>query len=296
MGRVTAPDPGYLNIDLLIMEREKTRNRGYAYGLVIIDIYSRYLWVLPMKRKFAVNARDVFKTWYKETVPSELKKIWRIKSDNGKEFLGAFKKYVESLKIPHRYIEVGDHNANAHVERVNQTIRKRILDFWIVNQNLNWIDHIQEIVKDYNNTKHSGIKETPYNVLINGVTPYRAPRRDVPDLKVGENVRFQLERKRFDKASSTISWSKDVYPVEEKRGGLYKLKGREKLYSRYELRKSAFDEEENGELENLFSEKEKVVKDRRVERRINKTGIDRDVVQREKRVRKAPDRGFFVVD
>ena len=47
------------------------------------------------------------------------------------------------------------------IERFNRTLRTKLDQFMINNDTHRYIDHLQSIVKNYNNTEHSMIHLTP---------------------------------------------------------------------------------------------------------------------------------------
>ena len=49
------------SIDLADMNMYKDENNGYRYMLVCIDVFSRYLWIQPIKTKHADVVLEAFK-------------------------------------------------------------------------------------------------------------------------------------------------------------------------------------------------------------------------------------------
>jgi len=47
--------------DLLIMKKYAKENRGLKYILVVIDSFSKYLWLIPVERKLASHVTPAFK-------------------------------------------------------------------------------------------------------------------------------------------------------------------------------------------------------------------------------------------
>jgi hypothetical protein len=50
------------------------------------------------------------------------------------------------------------------VERWNRTNKDRMFKYFTVNNTLRYVDVLNDMVSQYNNTKHSSIKMTPINV------------------------------------------------------------------------------------------------------------------------------------
>ena len=74
------------SLDLADMQSLANDNRNTRYLLVAVDTLSRFLRVQPMKDKYASTTRRAFVTMISKTIPE---KVW---TDDGKEFLGSFKK------------------------------------------------------------------------------------------------------------------------------------------------------------------------------------------------------------
>ena len=74
--------------DLVDMQAFSKLNRGVKYLLAVIDILSKYGWLVPLKDKTGKSVASALKTIFKERKPE---KIW---VDKGKEF---YNKYVKGL-------------------------------------------------------------------------------------------------------------------------------------------------------------------------------------------------------
>ena len=55
-------------------------NHGYTFLLLVIDTFSKYGWVIPLKDKKGKTVADALKTIFEERKPE---KLW---TDKGKEF------------------------------------------------------------------------------------------------------------------------------------------------------------------------------------------------------------------
>ena len=55
-------------------------NRGVKYLLVVMDVFSKYGWLIPLKDKMGKSVASALKTTFKERKPE---KMW---VDKGKEF------------------------------------------------------------------------------------------------------------------------------------------------------------------------------------------------------------------
>ena len=66
--------------DLVDMQVFAKFNRGVKYLLAVIDVFSKYGWVIPLKDKTGKSVASALKTIFKERKPE---KMW---VDKGKEF------------------------------------------------------------------------------------------------------------------------------------------------------------------------------------------------------------------
>jgi len=84
-------------LDLIDVETYGTRNKNYNYILNVIDVFSRKLWLEPMKNKSSLLTKNAFQRVINR---ADVKPKYLI-SDNGTEFLKEFKIYCElkQLKI-----------------------------------------------------------------------------------------------------------------------------------------------------------------------------------------------------
>jgi transposase InsO family protein len=97
---------------------------GYQYFLLIVDDYSRYLWVRFMRAKY--ESFEHFKdyiVWAQRQLDSAGHKLAKVRSDNGGEFLShQFGEYLRTAGIDHELTVPYSPQQNGVVERANRTI------------------------------------------------------------------------------------------------------------------------------------------------------------------------------
>ena len=75
--------------DLVEMQQVSKWNKGYRYLLMVLDVFSKYGWIIPLKDKKGETVSEAFKTILKEgRIPEYL---W---VDKGKEY---YNKHVKDL-------------------------------------------------------------------------------------------------------------------------------------------------------------------------------------------------------
>ena len=80
--------------DLADMQLISKFNKGFRFLLFVIDIYSKYTWVVPLKDKKGVSIVNTFQKISKESARKP-NKIW---VDKGSEFYNShFKKWLKKI-------------------------------------------------------------------------------------------------------------------------------------------------------------------------------------------------------
>ena len=212
--------------DLLEMSWYASHNDGYKFLLVIIDILSKYAWVVPLKSKSAQNVTNAFKSVLEEgRVPKKLQ------TDQGKEFKNnLFERLMRTYNI--NFFTTTDTVKCAIVERFNRTLRERIYRYLYHTNSHRYIDNLQDLVNAYNLSYHRSIGMAPAQVTPDKVqfirdrnkeeqTPSR--KKVIPE---GEHVRITRWKDTFEKGAEN-NWSEEVFKVDKiKRtplGHVYKL-------------------------------------------------------------------------
>ena len=196
-------------IDLLDMQKYSKENDGYLYICVIIDCFSRYVWVKPLKNKTGkatVKALALL-------LMNERPKL--IQADQGTEFFNRDVKRMLEAFGPKLYHTYTDKKA-AIVERVQRTLRGRLGRLFTKRGNFKWIDKIDDIVTAYNNTHHSSIKMKPADVDEEHIANIFF--NSLPNLKKtikfsnGDRVRILIKKNQFAKEFEK-SWSEEIFKI-----------------------------------------------------------------------------------
>jgi transposase InsO family protein len=129
--------------DLADMQQLSKFNNGFRYLLTVIDVFSKFAWVIPVRNKSATDIAEAFKELFKSSAPRKPKKI---QTDAGKEFLNSdVQKLFKSKSIQH-FVSDSDKKA-AVVERFNRTIQDDWIDWHI--QDLKDPDKFNHALMDY---------------------------------------------------------------------------------------------------------------------------------------------------
>ena len=227
--------------DLISMIPYANDNNGYHYMLCVIDIFSRYAWVVPMKTK---DAQDTIKAF--QIVLDQGRKPYRLRSDAGSEFKNQyFKAFMKEKGINHFFTH-NEKQAN-YVERFIQTLKRKIFRYMKEFKTNKYIDKLPNFVSAYNKTFHSGIQEVPKQVNETNESklwwqmywPKEAPplqpgeknppKKKKPEFlfKIGDHVRLALIRTAFQREYSA-RWTNEIFIISDRiirqNQCIYKLK------------------------------------------------------------------------
>jgi hypothetical protein len=271
--RITAPDVGYVQGDLLDFSKYKGSNNGYSWILAVIDIASRYAWAIPLKNKTA------------EAVLEGLKQIpaptnWT--SDNGSEFTNSkIKSWFADNNINVYYAAKGDHNKLGIIDRFSRTIRQKITKYMAANDTLNWSDAIGALISGYNNSVHRTIGQKP-SAIYSGKksVPQKSNNstafKKLSTIVAGDTVRVLANKGVFSKGTVPI-WSDDTYTVTGRQGNKFLLDNGN-LYSYNSLLK--IPKEVQVSMSSirkpikLSDEIKKITRTRKVSNELKRDGID----------------------
>ena len=147
--------------DLVVMESYWRINKGYKYLLTVIDNYSKFAWAVPLKRKTAAAVATAFKS-----ILAKGRKPKNLHVDQGTEFYNKecqdlLKKYKIKL-----YSTFSGLKATI-IERFNRTLKTKMWKMFSLRGNFKWHDILQDLISEYNNSKHRTIKMKPKDVYKN---------------------------------------------------------------------------------------------------------------------------------
>ena len=155
--RVTSIDSQF-EADLSFVGNIAKENDGIQYLLFILDVFSRHLWVLPLKDKTAKSVLTGLKKVFSERKPI------RLRVDKGSEFLNrSVKQFMKDNNV-RMFFTQNVPKAN-YVERVQRTFKSILWRYLRHKRNYRYIDHLEQLVDNYNSTPHRSLNFTaPKNV------------------------------------------------------------------------------------------------------------------------------------
>ena len=185
-------------------------NEGITFLLTIIDIYSKFAWIIPLRDKTGLSITKAFQELFKEG-----KKPTKLWVDQGKEFLNKeFKPFL--LKHNVEMYQTFNEGKAVVIERFNRTIKEKMWRYFTEFNTKKYLDVLPKLLKEYNNSYHSTIKMTP----TEGSNPKKKIiytydlSNDKPKLRIGDRVRIYKYKKDFDKGYET-NWTTEIFVISD---------------------------------------------------------------------------------
>jgi len=211
-------------LDLMNCSSFKSQlNDGFKYLLMIIDVFSRRLTVVPLYDRKCEETSEALELIFMTTgrIPKT------ITSDSGQEFKGkAFRALCRKYSIK-QYFTVSDKTHASLVERVIRTMRTKMGKLMTHRETTRYLDKLGNLVSNYNNSTHSTLGISPNEAsssianrqLASFNTRWRLNRPNMPrkegeelPFKVGDQVRIPMPSRRFRK-SHEPSFSQQTFAV-----------------------------------------------------------------------------------
>ena len=120
-GHIVSYNPfNRLQLDIFVLKKYETSNKGYGYILCIIDIFSRKVWTYPMKSKSLMDTTPAIKKFFSTSGLHEFNKkaLVIIMSDSDSAFKGDdrdedqnFQKILSDNNAVLEHVKLNDHHA-----------------------------------------------------------------------------------------------------------------------------------------------------------------------------------------
>ena len=159
--------------DLADMQLLSKFNKGFRFLLCVIDIFSKYAWVVSLKDKKGISIVNAFQIILKES-KRKPNKIW---VDKGGEFYkNSFKKWLQDNDIV--IYSTNNKGKSVIAERFIRTLKNKIYKYMTsLSKNVH-IDKLDDIVRKYSNTYHTSIKMKPIDVKDNTYIGFKKELND----------------------------------------------------------------------------------------------------------------------
>ena len=215
-------------VDLANMQSLNKKSKGIKYLLCAIDLFSKYAFVVPLKDKKGISIVNAFNKIIKQS-NRKPNKMW---VDQGGEFYNlVFKKWLSDNDI----IIYSTFNEGKSVvaKRFIRTLKSKLYKHMTATGKNVYYDVFDDVVNEYNNTKHNTIKMKPKDVknytaelsslerAAKSSAIARNKRVYIDEhnkkdsrFKVGDRVRISKFKNIFAKGY-TPNWSKEIFIVDK---------------------------------------------------------------------------------
>lgn len=182
-------------------------NDGVKFLLTMVDVYTRMLYVEPLKNK---SGLEVAKAMGKIFSENKLEPVY-LHTDMGKEF---YNNHVKELlsRIGCRHYSPSQLKC-AMVERMNRTLKTRLEKYMYHNSTRRYVAVLQDFANGINHSINRSIKMRPVEVK-SGDLRRSKPEVRLCDLSEGDMVRISIERATFQKGYEK-SWSEEEFYISE---------------------------------------------------------------------------------
>ena len=198
-------------------------NNGVNWLCCVIDVFSKCLYVQPMKSKTGQSTLKALRIILRDAGKPKL-----FQTDKGSEFLNkSVQNFLKREGVGFYVTENNSHKAVV-VERVQRTLKTRLYRYMTEKNTLRYIDNLQAIVKSINNSYHRSIGTTPSGVNKEnedlvwsklyggswGTNKWTVKPDKLPKFKVGDTVRISKDKALFEKGYYP-NWTEEVFKVTE---------------------------------------------------------------------------------
>ena len=183
-------------VDLADMSKLSKYNRGIRYLLCAIDLFRKYVWVVPSKYKRGISTVNAFQ----KMLDSSSRKPNKIWVDQGGEFYNYLSKdfwIIIKLKCI-QHIRTLKNKIFKHMTAVSKNVYFNVLD---------------DIVNEYNNTVYRIMKMKLTDVTSDSYAECNEDSNEKGlEFKAGGHVRISKHKNIFAKGY-TQNWSEEVFII-----------------------------------------------------------------------------------
>ena len=199
------------SIDVAYVDKLSKYNNGVKYLLVAVDVLSRYLRVVPMRSKSALETTKAFKKMIAKVKPQ---KVW---SDKGTEFKGAFKQLCDKMGIE-TYTTASETKsafAERNIRSLKNIIYKHLENKWTYQ----YINKLPQFVQTINSRVNRVTKLAPNKVtkkhvphLISLAAERSSSFVRKPKFRIKDTVRIAKEDLPFKKGYKQ-SFTDEIFTI-----------------------------------------------------------------------------------
>ena len=195
-------------VDLADMQSLSKKNKGIKYLLCAIDLFSKYAFAIPLKDKKGISIVNAFNKIIKQS-NRKPNKIWV--DQEGEFYNRVFKKWLSGNDI----IMYSTFNESKSVaaERFIRTLKNKLYKHMTATGKNIYYDVLDDVVNEYNNTKHNTIKIKPKDVKNDNKRVYINEYNE-KSARFNVNNRVKISKfKNIFAEGYTPNWSREIFIV-----------------------------------------------------------------------------------
>ena len=205
-GHIVSFQPGMrFQMDLVDMTNFSSKNGGYGWIMLLVDVFTRKLYAYRMKSKNETNILAVLNKFFDDHHPDI------IMSDNESGFKSkSVQKLMDDNHVINDMVEPQDHKALGVIDRAVQTIKNAIYKYMKEENTTSYSSELPRIIEAYNDTPNSGIMNIAPNdaeqkenkealQILNNRKEQKNLKHGV-ELTVGDTVRVRLNKNSFTRS------------------------------------------------------------------------------------------------
>lgn len=192
-------------MDLVEVQALSQYNDNTRYLLNVIDTFTRYAFVRPLKDKKATTVLNAFKSILEEAQ----NKPHMLVMDKGTEFMNEqFKNFCKDNNI--RLVNPQANIHAAYIERFNRTLQTIMYKYMTEHETNRYVDVLQDLVSTYNKRKHRIINMAPIvaennpetHITLNLAQAKRESlqKQKQPQYAIGSYVRIAKQKGKFSRS------------------------------------------------------------------------------------------------
>ena len=172
-------------VDLAEMQSLSRKIKGIKYLLCVIDLYSKYAFVIPLKDEKGISIVNAYNKIIKQS-SRKPNKIW---VDQGGEFYNnVFEKWLSDKDI--NMYSTYNEGKSVVAERFIRTLKNKLYKHMTATGKNVYHDVLDDVVNKYNNAKHSTIKMKPTDVKNNKRVYIDEHNEKDSRFKVGDKLEY----------------------------------------------------------------------------------------------------------
>ena len=186
-----------------------TTKTSPKYIITFININSRKVYAYNGRKRTAKELVQYFDKFYKDVDG----KVETLTSDNEFAVPKLLQKWLKDKNIVHFIVQPYDKRSLGILNRFHRTLKARFDKYFTAYNTTKWWEATDDIISNYNNTYHTGIRATPNNITKQQMLENLKMTKNkvsqtlnqLPNFEIGMKVRTLLPKETFEKGEKVYS-------------------------------------------------------------------------------------------